>query len=404
MFNHKHGCQKCLSIGTFCNEFHRMSFPDLHAVLRSNDSFRNRTHPIHHKTKSPFEDLDIDMVLSFPTSDPLHLLELGVLRKCIYRWVNGEPPYKGKWSKALVSLTSRLLAKVQCEMPSDIHRAVRTLDSLRHWKGLEYRTMILYVGCVIFKQVLPDHEYNHFLLLFTAVRICSCNIYTKYYSLASKMFEMYVEQYKLIYGYHTIGSNVHNLIHIVQDLINCNANNLINISTYKFENALRLLGLKLKHTNRPLEQVVCRLIEQNHHKSNFQNRIEPTEFKPKVFYGLKLENVEVYKKIEIAPNLFFSSKKSNNSWFLTKKKEIVKFEYAGRRNFKLYGKVVQEKRPFFNNPITSTKLDIYASDIQLENNVKGFNVESIAAKMICLSYQNEFVFIPLLHSLEILNK
>lgn len=76
------------------------------------------------------------------------------MRKCIYRWVNGEKKYKGKWKKSLTDLTSRLLRKVRIEMPNDIHRAVRTLDCLKHWKGLEYRTMLLYVGCVIFKQVI----------------------------------------------------------------------------------------------------------------------------------------------------------------------------------------------------------------------------------------------------------
>lgn len=154
MFNHRSGCQKCFSIGKFSTELRRMAFPDLHAARRTNDAFRNRIDNSHHKNKSPFEDLeDIDMIKNFPSSDPLHLLELGIMRKCIYRWVFGEKRYNGKWSKSLADLTSRLLAKVQAEMPNDIHRAVRQLNSLRHWKGLEYRTMLLYVGCVIFKQV-----------------------------------------------------------------------------------------------------------------------------------------------------------------------------------------------------------------------------------------------------------
>lgn len=201
-----------------------------------------------------------------------------------------------------------------------------------------------------------------------------------------------------------MGSNVHNLIHIVQDLNNCNTANLINISTYKFENALRILGLKLRHSNRPLEQKVFRLIEQNKHKSNSHNIIEPTRFMPSVFYAFNCENLEVYKKIEIAPNIFLSNKNTNNSWFLTKTKEIVQFHYAEQMGFKLYGRIVKEKSSFFLNPINSNKLDIYESDIQLENDLKCFDIKSIAAKLICLSYRDKFVFIPLLHTLEILNK
>lgn len=155
MFNHKHGCQKCYSFGEYSTEYHRISFPNLDSSRRTDKSFRNRLEPEHHKEKSTIEDLNgLDMILDFPTSDPLHLLELGVMRRCLYRWVFGEKGYKAKWSKPLIDLTSRLLVRSQQQMPSEIHRAVRKLDCLRHWKGLEYRTILLYAGIVIFKQVL----------------------------------------------------------------------------------------------------------------------------------------------------------------------------------------------------------------------------------------------------------
>lgn len=154
MFNHKNGCQKCFTVGDYSKELRRMSFTNLKADRRTNESFRNRIQPTHHKEISPLEVLKIDMVKSFPTSDPLHLLELGVMRKCMYRWVFGEKKYSRKWKKPLVELTSRLLANIQKQMPNDIHRAVRKLDCLKHWKGLEYRTVLLYIGLVIFKQVI----------------------------------------------------------------------------------------------------------------------------------------------------------------------------------------------------------------------------------------------------------
>lgn len=154
LFNSKYGCQKCSTVGEYIKDSHRMCFTKLDAPRRTNETFRNRDHPEHHKEKSPFEVLFIDMIASFPTSDPLHLLELGVMRKCLYRWVFGEKSYLRKWSKALIDLVSRLLRQCENDMPVDMHRAVRGLDSLKHWKGLEYRTMLLYVGCVVFKQVI----------------------------------------------------------------------------------------------------------------------------------------------------------------------------------------------------------------------------------------------------------
>lgn len=139
-------------------------------------------------------------------------------------------------------------------------------------------------------KVLPEVEYNHFLLLSIAARICSCNNYKNNVRTASKLFRIYVEQYVKIYGRHSISSNIHNLIHITEDLQYRDTGNLMEISTYKFENTLRLLGLKLKHSNRPLEQIACRLIEQRklqQSKITF-NVHEP--FQPKVFYEKKIEN------------------------------------------------------------------------------------------------------------------
>lgn len=156
---------------------------------------------------------------------------------------------------------------------------------------------------------MPEREYKHFLMLFVAVRICSCRIYTKYFGIASKLFKMYVEEYESIHGRHNIGSNIHNLVHIIEDMENCNVGNLIDISTYKFENALRILGLKLKHTNRPLEQIVCRIVEENNLKSNSQvQEIRSTQFEPTVSYRFNLGDRNVFKKIEIAPNVFLSSR------------------------------------------------------------------------------------------------
>lgn len=147
-FNHRNGCQKCSTFGEYSKEFQKLDSP-----LRTDETFRRRSQPNHHKEKSLFEELNINMVSDFPTSDPLHLLDLGIMRKCMYRWVFGSKKYKSKWSRALIDLTSRLLIQCGKEMPLDFHRAIRKLDSLRHWKGVEYRTMLLYYGIVIFEQV-----------------------------------------------------------------------------------------------------------------------------------------------------------------------------------------------------------------------------------------------------------
>lgn len=49
--------------------------------LRTDTDFRARKQPMHHKERSILEELSIDMVKAFVTSDPLHLFELGILKR-----------------------------------------------------------------------------------------------------------------------------------------------------------------------------------------------------------------------------------------------------------------------------------------------------------------------------------
>lgn len=160
--NHKYGCQKCEVAGEFFTQQHRMSFPKIDARRRTNEAFRTREQKMHHKETSLLERLNIDMIKAFRTSVSLHLLDLGIMRKCMYRWVFGIKGYAQKWTKATINTVSRLFKRCQSQMPSDIHRAVRGLDCLKRWKGLEYRTILLYIGMVVFKDVLPEDESTFF--------------------------------------------------------------------------------------------------------------------------------------------------------------------------------------------------------------------------------------------------
>lgn len=68
-------------IGEFFTATRRMSFHNINSSARTDHIFRNRLNPNHHKEYSLLESLEINMISDFPTSDPLHLLELGVMKK-----------------------------------------------------------------------------------------------------------------------------------------------------------------------------------------------------------------------------------------------------------------------------------------------------------------------------------
>lgn len=58
-----------------------MSFPQIDCMPRSDEMFRNRSQQGHHKTYSLLEQLQINMIDDFVTSDPLHLVELGIMKR-----------------------------------------------------------------------------------------------------------------------------------------------------------------------------------------------------------------------------------------------------------------------------------------------------------------------------------
>ena len=56
---------------------------------RTNNGFRNTIYGSHHKFDSPLLQLPIDMVQDFPISDSLHLIDLGITKRCLTGWRDG---------------------------------------------------------------------------------------------------------------------------------------------------------------------------------------------------------------------------------------------------------------------------------------------------------------------------
>lgn len=153
----------------------------------------------HHKCDSPLLQLNIDMIDQIPIADSLHLLHLGVMKRLLFGWRDGTFRNTGtKWPFSTISAVSDFLNK--CKMPREIHRAVRDLDCLAHWKGTEYRTFLMYVGIVALKDHVSYEVYQHFLQLFCAVTICESREFSHLLPLAKVLMDHYVENFKEIYG------------------------------------------------------------------------------------------------------------------------------------------------------------------------------------------------------------
>lgn len=195
-----------------------MSFPRIDCENRTDYAYRNRLVPAHHREYSIIEELPIDMVDDFVTSDSLHLLHLGLMKKCLDIWMNGSKNFKHKWTVSNIIELNDSLRQCNSQMPTDIHRSVRTLDVLAYWKGTEFRSLLNYMGIVILKPVLRKEEYEHFVKLFCAVTLCSNDNYLRDLDVAQNLFNQYIEEFINLYGLDSISSNVHNLAHVVSDV------------------------------------------------------------------------------------------------------------------------------------------------------------------------------------------
>ena len=70
------GCDQCKVHGVYYEN--RMTFCDLNSAKRTDVDFRSQSNAEHHKGITPFTQLPIDMITTFPV-DPMHQVSL---RQC----------------------------------------------------------------------------------------------------------------------------------------------------------------------------------------------------------------------------------------------------------------------------------------------------------------------------------
>lgn len=140
------------------------------------------------------------MIKDIIIADSLHLFDLGIMRRCIRGWTHGSFNFtkknQTKFDDKQIRRLSELLESVNSTKPSDINRAIRGLKFLKFWKGTEYRTLLLYTGMVVLKEILSDEVYEHFMLLSCAVRILSSGEYTRFVPIARALLVDYIEKLK----------------------------------------------------------------------------------------------------------------------------------------------------------------------------------------------------------------
>lgn len=318
--NAAQGCQKCTITGKYMKN--RICFPGTNYSKRTDIEFRTRAIATHHREYSILERLPMNMIDDFIVAEDLHLFHLGLMKKCILMWKDGRSKTVRKWTEVDIRKLNEMLKNINNDMPTDIHRSVRSIDCFNFWKGNELRTFLLYIGAVVLKYVISQAEYKHFMKLFCGVTLCSTDTYLNNNKhgigkLVRELFDEYVEEFEDLYGTEFISSNVHNLTHVIDDVLKFG--NLTKISAYGFENCLGGLKLRLRNCNKPLEQISRRISELN---LNYRESIDSEQMNSNNEPIIKnpivdnfVAGVQVFSQILFGSNVFLVSRKFADKWF-----------------------------------------------------------------------------------------
>lgn len=241
-------CSKCLQEGDFVHN--RVVYPEINNTLRTDETFRSRIQAEHHTGDSVLEKLSIGMVSQI-SLDYMHLVCLGIMKRLLQLWLRGSKNVR--LSTENVNLVSRHLITIKPCIPSEFARKPRVLSEIDRWKATEFRQFLLYTGIVLMKSMLSSICYKHFLCLSVAIRILTDpELCVRFNAYANSLLVWFVSNYANIYGEKYLSHNVHNLLHIANDVLTFGC--LDNFSCFKFENHMQKIKKKLHNSGKPLHE------------------------------------------------------------------------------------------------------------------------------------------------------
>lgn len=401
-FNGQHGCLKCKTVGVYSTLLHCNIFPDTECEKRTDAGFRAFTYGDHHKRikfkrdgkttseleHSPLLKLPIDIVQDVIVADSLHILHLGLMKRLLNIYCNGHNGYDcSKWSTFTVQQISDVLNQIK--LPMEIHRCVRGLNYLPHWKGTECAVFLNYIGIALLKHNLVEKHYQNFVNLFCAVTICSSNYFHRFLDVAENIFKEFIKTYYILFN--SITSNVHNLVHVVDDVKRFGA--LPTISAYVFENQLYQIKKLLRSGRYPLTQVIHRIQERT--ENSYYIEFEENEQHPLLF-----------KQIKGTPNFFHIRIRNGfnlkadfvNKWFLTKSKKIIAMQHATKRE--VCGAELLEWENAFEVPIQSNCIFVFKTknNTLFKEATTNHQICNILCKLVAIHMYNETIFVPMHHT------
>lgn len=380
-------CSQCIVKGLHHKK--RRIFVDTNAELRTNKSFKNRTHANYHRGSSNLEKLKMGMVTQVPL-DYLHIVLLGVTKRFCFIWVES-------YEKIIVDdvnkLSNRLIAMKEF-VPREFTRKPRSIIHYRRWKGTEFRQFLLYYSMFVLHDVLDVEKYNHFMCFVVALRILVVDASTKQINYAESLLLYFVKNAGLIYGQEVYTHNFHNLIHLAENVRRHGS--LDNFSAFPFENFMTVIKRMVRKPNAILSQIYNRCAEQSfnfHSDIDTKSKAESTR-SPKFLH----KTIATYQACQFG-DMFLNNSSSDCGVQLKDGTygKIYNFRYLDAEMVFDYNKIVSLEN-LFNSPCVSSLIGIFKGII--DETVHTANIFDIRHKICLLPLNKEqsiYSVVPILH-------
>jgi hypothetical protein len=391
-----YGCEKCSQKGKYVDR--KVVFPEMQAHKRSDDEFRSQVQCDHHKGTSPLLLLGVGLVSQVPL-DYMHLICLGVMKRLLITWLRGE--HHVRISMLHSQLISQKLIDMKPSICHEFQRKPRSLLELDRWKSVEFRQFLLYTGPVVLRDILPSKLYHHFMLLHVSITILTSHeLHIRLCDYAEQLLQQFVSEVPSIYGEGSLVYNVHNLVHLADDVRLMGV--LDKFSSFPFENLLGQMKRMLRSGNRPLAQL-CRRLEERHVSPKIPREMHsPFAFKLSLPHcrGSTLGQTGLqFDRIEYKGMLFSTEHRLKGDCYalLQDLQPVQILNIIQASTVTLLCKVFQSKLNFFEYPCDSQTLNIYRLSKVSDKGFIEVDLKDVRCKCMILPRKNYFVLFPLLH-------
>ena len=183
----------------------------------------------------------------------MHLLCARTTKYLLDSWVNGNKSSRYLISEpdALKNLQELLDESGTWNVPKKFQQKKYELSDLTNWKATQTWFFLLYTS-LLTKNFLPTSVYRDLMLLFVACRIlCDHEGASLKAGWAKKYLRNFVRKLPKYYGEYSQSMNMHNLLHVADDVINLQIA-LSMFSSFHFEKYLGKLKKLFRTPHAPL--------------------------------------------------------------------------------------------------------------------------------------------------------